>query len=171
MPRNPVIPRRPVRQANPRCHEPCDLHLRILHVPVGIPGTPDPSAVHSAFRNRKCPPSHPVTQLPSHRPSTTVSLSNARFAAPPQALRKAVPQSPLCVLGVLCVEGCAVSPLARHSLGDGGSPLSPRCLGCFFVRCEIFSPKTTYVRPREVMHIKVCTWHGWKECEIGHKNR
>jgi len=28
-----------------------------------------------------------------------------------------------------------------------------------------------YVRPREVMHIKVCTWHGWKKCEIGPKNR
>ena len=31
--------------------------------------------------------------------------------------------------------------------------------------------KEGYARPREVMHIKVCTLHGWKECEKGHKNR
>jgi len=24
---------------------------------------------------------------------------------------------------------------------------------------------------KKVTNIKVCTWHGWKECEIGHKNR
>jgi hypothetical protein len=31
--------------------------------------------------------------------------------------------------------------------------------------------KEGYARRREVMHIKVCTWHGWKECEIGPQNR
>jgi len=24
---------------------------------------------------------------------------------------------------------------------------------------------------KKVINIKVCTWHGWKECEKGHKNR
>jgi hypothetical protein len=57
-------------------------------------------------------------------------------------------------------------------------PPSLSRLGCFFVKCEIrpptpnaTPPTATYVRPAEVMHIKVCTWHGWKECEIGPKNR
>ena len=46
----------------------------------------------------------------------------------------------------------AVPQALRHS---GTQALAVQC--CFFVKCEIFPPKTTYARPREVMHIKVCT--------------
>ena len=78
-----------------------------------------PSVVQSQIGNRKC------------RPSVTQALRH------PQLLRPSVPcLSPgsafLCALCVLpgratapavarCGEGCAVSPPARHSLGDGGS--------------------------------------------------
>jgi len=58
--------------------------------------------------------------------------------------------------------GDARSPRLRHSLAGracrgstaGTQALSVYC--CFFVKCEIFPPKTTYARPREVINIKVC---------------
>ena len=163
----------------------CDLCVEAFAVSPFIPQSEILPAVarlggrrRAAIRNG--PP--PVTQSPRYRPSTTVSLSNARFSPPNSAV--------LCALGV--VWPCAVcrSPILllrslrslrlnpvrtrRYALrsrrtGTQGGPRStqrlstgsrvegPRCRGCFFVRCEIFPPKTTYVRPREVMHIKVCT--------------
>jgi len=46
----------------------------------------------------------------------------------------------------------AVPQALRHS---GTQALAVPC--CFFVRCEIPPPNATYVRPGEVIHIKVCT--------------
>ena len=78
-----------------------------------------------------------------------------------------IPPLPRCLLCVLCGEllcRFAFPPFPPFSAFSGSSALkTPRSLGiprypcCFFVKCEICPPNATYVRPREVMHIKVCT--------------
>ena len=54
--------------------------------------------------------------------------------------------------------------VGRRRVATSDFVISPRCLGCFFVKREICPPTPnatpptlTYVRPRQVMHIKVCT--------------
>jgi hypothetical protein len=103
----------------------------------------------------------PATRYPRPAPALPASASprhQGKRLNPP-ALHPHSNHSPipLCVLSV--VWTCAVCR----------SPSPPfACFAPFAVRGEQIPCQR---RGKKVINIKVCTWHGWKECEKGHKNR
>jgi hypothetical protein len=85
-------------------------------------------------------PSHLVTQSPRHRPSNTVSLSNARFARrPPKGERPAS--------GAAKRDDAHAAPtspqLLSHSVTQS---LAVQC--CFFIKCEILPAQNEPCPPK-----------------------
>jgi len=143
-----------------------------LSRPLGIPpachGVVEDEA-GSVFQSKianpqsKMPPSYPVTQSPSYPVTGCQTLFLCQMRDFPRRLvRHLVGHS---LWRRPKPNGRRWKP--RRAGGEGG-PHSAITLSavqcCFFVKCEIFPPTpnatpptSTYARPAEVMHIKVCT--------------
>ena len=97
--------------------------------------------------------------IPPQSPSALSAISLAavkpRRACPARGLR---PPWPGCGSG----RG-PLPPATARLVAVPGWPAAVSAVKAAQVPCQR--------RGKKVINIKVCTWHGWKKCEIGHKNR